>query len=74
MFCEGFGGTGVSFAHAYDCLVRRVPRARDGPWFETLRPVTGAESQVILVATPMTVLCVVRLVRAVGSVLAHCGQ
>ena len=74
MFCEGCGGTGDSFAHAYDCLVRRVPRARDGKWFETLRPVTGAGSQVILLATPMTVLCVVRLVRDSGSVLAHCGQ
>ena len=72
--CEGCGGTGVSFAHAHDCFVRRVRRARHGQLFETFRLFTVAGSQVILVATLMTRLCEVRVVRAAGRVLGHCGQ
>ena len=38
---------GDSLGHAHNCLVWRLSRARCRQWLETLRPVTGAKSQVI---------------------------
>ena len=40
--------SGDSRAHALVCFVWRLPCARCWVWFETLREVTGAESEVIL--------------------------
>ena len=44
--------SGDSRAHAHDCFVWRLPCARCWVWFETLREVTGAESEVILTVYP----------------------
>ena len=44
--------SGDSLAHAHDCFVWRLPRARCWLWFQTLREVTGAESEVILGVYP----------------------
>ena len=66
--------SGDSLAHAHDCFVWRLPRARCSQLFQILREVTGAESEVILVGRPMTVLCCGCFVRAVGSALRRCVQ
>ena len=63
-----------SLGHAHNCLVRRLPRVRCRQWLETLRPVTGAMSQVIHLGMPRTALCGDCLVRVVGSGLKRCVQ
>ena len=60
--------------HAHDCLVWRLPRARCRQWLETLRPVTGAKSQVMHLDMLINVLCGDCLVRVVGSGLRRCVQ
>ena len=49
--------SGDSRAHAHDCFVWRLSRARSRQWLLTLRPVRGAKPQVILLDVPMIVIC-----------------
>ena len=54
-------------------LVWRVPRALFRQWLETLRPVTGAKSQVIHLNMPMIALCGDCLVCVDDSGLRRCS-
>ena len=49
------GVPGDSCGHTHDSFVRRLPRARCRQCLQTLRPVTGAKSQVLHLGLPMTV-------------------
>ena len=65
---------GDSLGHVHICLVWRLSRVRCRQWLETLRPGTGAKSQLFHLDMPRAVLCGDCLVRVVGSGLRRCVQ
>ena len=70
---ERFGVQCTTSGRVHKLLVRRLSRVRSPKWLETLRPVTGAESQVIVLHVLVTVLCGACLVRVDGEVVAVRG-